>query len=110
MAKGPREGYSLRRDIEVPQLQSRGDVVLAVESCGVCASDAKMYKADTDFYWDVNIGRVMGGKGPDFAGVVPGHEFVGTVVESGEAAVEARDKTVVSGSSTKPLATTRLST
>lgn len=83
LAKGPKEGYSLSHSVEIPKLIHSGDVLLAVESCGVCASDAKMYHANTDFYWNRENGRVMGGKGDDFPGVVPGHEFVGTVLECG---------------------------
>ena len=53
------------------------DVIVKVEGCGVCAGDLKAYDGAPSFW---------GGDGsPPYikAPVVPGHEFVGTVVEVG---------------------------
>jgi len=62
VARAPLSGYSLQAGIPVPSLSSPGDVLLRVEACGVCASDAKMYSKATDFYWHPENGRVLGGK------------------------------------------------
>ncbi len=53
------------------------DVVVRVEGCGVCAGDLKAYHGAPSFW---------GGEGNPLyikAPVIPGHEFVGTVVEVG---------------------------
>ncbi|MDR1950052.1 MAG: alcohol dehydrogenase catalytic domain-containing protein [Spirochaetaceae bacterium] len=62
----------------IPTPRARGDeVIVKVEGCGVCAGDTKAY-AGAKRFWG-------GGGTPSYikAPVVPGHEFVGTVVEAG---------------------------
>jgi L-iditol 2-dehydrogenase len=57
-----------------------GEVVIAVEAAGICASDAKCF-AGAAMFW--------GGDDPWVkAPVIPGHEFFGTVVELGSGAGE----------------------
>lgn len=54
-----------------------GEMILKVEACGICAGDTKAYKGAPSFW---------GGDGsPSYikAPMIPGHEFVGTVVEMG---------------------------
>ncbi|MEF9839875.1 MAG: alcohol dehydrogenase catalytic domain-containing protein [Lachnospiraceae bacterium] len=54
-----------------------GEMILKVEACGVCAGDTKAFHGAKSFW---------GGDGnPVYikAPVIPGHEFVGTVVEMG---------------------------
>ena len=55
-----------------------GEIVIRVEACGICAGDLKSYDGAPSFW---------GGEGsPAYirAPVIPGHEFVGHVVELGE--------------------------
>lgn len=62
--------------IDTPRAQA-DDVIVKVEGCGVCAGDTKAYAGAVSFW---------GGDGqPPYikAPMVPGHEFVGTVVEIG---------------------------
>lgn len=54
-----------------------GELIVKIEGCGICAGDTKSY-AGAKSLW--------GGNGqPNYikAPVIPGHEFVGTVVETG---------------------------
>ncbi len=67
--------------VPVPQVGA-GEVLVRVKAAGVCASDVKA------FY---GAPRIWGGEGfPAYtiAPVIPGHEFVGEVVELGEGAAE----------------------
>lgn len=62
--------------IDTPRAEA-DDVIVKVEGCGVCAGDIKAFKGAPSFW---------GGDGsPPYikAPMVPGHEFVGTVVEVG---------------------------
>jgi 2-desacetyl-2-hydroxyethyl bacteriochlorophyllide A dehydrogenase len=62
----------------IPVPRARGDeVIVKVEGCGICAGDTKAF---------AGAARFWGGAGsPSYVKtpVVPGHEFVGTVVETG---------------------------
>ena len=63
-------------EVAVPRA-GEGEMVLKVETCGICGSDIKVFKGAPSFW---------GGEGnPEYvkAPMVPGHEFVGTVVELG---------------------------
>lgn len=65
-----------------PELQRADEVVLAVEVCGVCGTDLKILERPQAH--------------PATAGVVLGHEILGTVVETGpEAELEPGDRVVV---------------
>lgn len=60
-----------------------GEVVIKVESCGICGSDLKAYHGAA-MYW--------GGEDPWMkAPVIPGHEFYGVVAELGVGAAEKYD-------------------
>jgi erythritol/L-threitol dehydrogenase len=69
---GPRD-YRLE-DVAVP-IRRRGEALIRVEAVGICASDLKCYDGATKFWGDENR--------PAWAEtmVIPGHEFVGRVVE-----------------------------
>ncbi len=62
--------------VNVPRA-GEGEMILKVEACGVCAGDTKAFAGAPSFW---------GGDGnPPYikAPMIPGHEFVGTVVEIG---------------------------
>ena len=55
---------------------AEGEVLIAVEACGICGSDLHTYRNDS--HRNVNVRRTP--EGYD----VPGHEFAGTIAELGE--------------------------
>jgi threonine dehydrogenase-like Zn-dependent dehydrogenase len=87
---GPRD-YRLE-EIAVPT-RGPGEALIRVEAVGICASDLKCYHGAAKFWGDENR--------PAWAEtmVIPGHEFVGTVVELDEEAarrwgIEVGDRVV----------------
>lgn len=63
-------------EVDVPRA-GEGEMILKIEACGVCAGDTKAYGGAPSFW---------GGDGnPPYikAPMIPGHEFVGKVVEIG---------------------------
>jgi len=79
MCHGP-EDYRLE-EVKTPQA-GKGEVVVKIHATGVCASDFKCYSGAPMFWGDENR------KGYVDAPVIPGHEFVGEVVQLGEDAAE----------------------
>lgn len=76
---GP-EDYRLE-ELAVPKPEA-GEVIIRVQSTGICASDIKCYSGAALFWGDeARTGYCQ-------APVTPGHEFVGEVVELGEGAGE----------------------
>lgn len=68
------EDYRLE-EVPIPKA-NEGEIVVKVEACGICAGDIKTFHGK----------RVWGGKGfPQYikTPVIPGHEFLGTIVEIG---------------------------
>ncbi len=64
-------------EVPVPKA-GPGEIVVKVEACGVCAGDLKAYHGAPSFW---------GGEGnPPYikAPMIPGHEFVGRIVDMGE--------------------------
>lgn len=61
------------------------DVLIKVEACGICAGDLKSYQGAAMFWGD---GKLL----PRWNDppVIPGHEFIGTIVDIGERAKEKR--------------------
>lgn len=76
---GPRD-YRLE-EVPTPQADA-GEVVIRVQACGVCASDMKCYTGAPLFWGDAHRKPYV--EGP----VIPGHEFIGEVVQLGEGAGE----------------------
>nr|WP_115787723.1 alcohol dehydrogenase catalytic domain-containing protein [Arthrobacter silvisoli] len=78
---GP-ENYTLE-DVPVPS-PGPGEMLIRVEAVGVCASDVKCYHGAPKFWGDENR--------PAWAqrGIIPGHEFVGTVVAADQNATVQR--------------------
>lgn len=63
-------------EVDVPRA-IEGEIIIKVEACGVCAGDIKAYQGAPSFW---------GGEGnPSYikAPMIPGHEFIGTIVEMG---------------------------
>lgn len=79
MCHGP-EDYRLE-ELPVPK-PGPGEVLIKVQSTGICASDIKCYTGAPLFWGDANR------EGYCQAPVTPGHEFVGEVVALGEGASE----------------------
>jgi threonine dehydrogenase-like Zn-dependent dehydrogenase len=76
---GP-EDYRLE-ELPVPA-PGPGEVLVKLESCGVCASDVKCWSGAPHFWGDANRQPYVQ------APVTPGHEIIGTVVALGEGADE----------------------
>ena len=76
---GP-ENYQLE-EVAVPA-PGPGEALVKVDAVGICASDLKCYHGAAKFWGDANR--------PAWAEteVIPGHEFVGTVVQLDDAAAE----------------------
>lgn len=58
------------------------ELVIAVQDCGICASDIKCYTGAPLFWGDAARPPYVDGP------VIPGHEFVGTVAAMGQGAAE----------------------
>ena len=54
-------------------------MIVKVEACGICAGDVKAFGGAASF-WGLDNGQPKYIKAP----MIPGHEFVGTVVEMGK--------------------------
>jgi threonine dehydrogenase-like Zn-dependent dehydrogenase len=79
MAHGPHDYRLEERPVPLP---GPGEVLIKVQSTGVCASDIKCYTGAALFWGDEHrIGYCQ-------APVTPGHEFVGQVVGLGDGAGE----------------------
>ena len=76
---GP-EDYRLE-EVPVP-VPGPGEALVQVEAVGICASDLKCYHGAAKFWGDAN--RAQWVESP----VVPGHEFVGRVVQLDETAAQ----------------------
>lgn len=71
ICKGPKQ-YSLET-IKIPAV-GRGDLLIKIEGCGICAGDAKAATGAAMFWGDDTQPAWM------TAPVIPGHEFVGKIV------------------------------
>ncbi len=76
---GPRD-YQLRT-VAVPR-PGPGEVLIKVEAVGICASDLKCYQGAARFWGDETRPAYVE------TGVIPGHEFTGTVVELDDQAAQ----------------------
>lgn len=64
-------------EVEIPKVEA-GEILIKVEACGICASDAKTYEGAAMIWGNEIQPRYI--KTP----VIPGHEFIGYAVELGE--------------------------
>ncbi|NLL37044.1 MAG: alcohol dehydrogenase catalytic domain-containing protein [Fretibacterium sp.] len=63
-------------EVDVPRA-GEGEIIIKVEACGICAGDSKSYLGAPRFWGEE--GRPSYIKAP----VIPGHEFIGHIVEMG---------------------------
>ncbi|CAF1030544.1 unnamed protein product [Rotaria sp. Silwood1] len=84
IANGPKD-YKLIYDKSMPKIQD-GQVLVKVLASGLCRSDLNMYEG-SEYYWSIN--------GCTRRGVIPGHEFVGLVVDIDPST--ARDQSISVG-------------
>lgn len=63
--------------VDVP-IAEKGEIILKVEACGICAGDAKAWKGAPRFWGNDVFDAYV--EPP----ATPGHEFIGTIVELGE--------------------------
>ncbi|MCC8179833.1 MAG: alcohol dehydrogenase catalytic domain-containing protein, partial [Planctomycetes bacterium] len=75
VAYGP--GDYRYEEVATPVPKKGGDILVKVEGCGVCGSDAKCYHG-AEVYWGKD-----GKSGFVEAPVIPGHEFSGIIVDMG---------------------------
>ncbi|CAG7657182.1 alcohol dehydrogenase catalytic domain-containing protein [Paenibacillus allorhizosphaerae] len=68
--------YRLEK-VNVPQA-GPGEIVIKVEACGICAGDIKAYEGAPSFWGDATQPPYI--KAP----MIPGHEFIGSIVQIGE--------------------------
>lgn len=69
--------YRLETDVPVPRA-GEGDIIIKVEACGVCAGDVKAEHGAESFWGSDSQPAWI--KAP----MIPGHEFIGHIVEIGE--------------------------
>ncbi|WP_088052440.1 MDR/zinc-dependent alcohol dehydrogenase-like family protein [Virgibacillus dakarensis] len=69
------------KEVPVPTI-NKDEILIKVEGCGICAGDLKAYDGAPSFWGD--------DKQPPYikAPMIPGHEFIGHVVELGENVTE----------------------
>ncbi|MDR3210412.1 MAG: alcohol dehydrogenase catalytic domain-containing protein [Planctomycetota bacterium] len=63
-------------EVDTPRA-GEGEIIIKIEACGICAGDAKAYHGAERFWGGPNQPAYI--KAP----VIPGHEFIGRVVELG---------------------------
>jgi len=84
------DDYRLEEDVPVPRA-GIGEMIIKVESCGVCASDVKS-RHGAESQWGTGSDDMW--IDPPF---IPGHEIVGRIVEIGESvkgSLEVGDRVV----------------
>ncbi|WP_347553034.1 alcohol dehydrogenase catalytic domain-containing protein (plasmid) [Pseudalkalibacillus hwajinpoensis] len=75
------EDYRLE-EVSTPKIENDKEIIVKVEACGICAGDIKAYDGAPSFWGD--------DKQPAYikAPMIPGHEFIGRVVEKGDAVTD----------------------
>jgi len=69
-------------EVNTPVIEHEEEIVIKVEACGICAGDIKAYEGAPSFWGDETQPAYI--KAP----MIPGHEFVGHVVDKGEAVID----------------------
>lgn len=76
VAHGPGD-YRLE-EVDVPSLKNEDEILIKVEAAGICAGDVKAFNGAPSFWGDKEQPAYI--KAP----MIPGHEFIGHVVDKGE--------------------------
>lgn len=76
VANGP--GDYRYEEVSTPTLENDEEILVKVEAIGICAGDVKAFKGAPSFWGDENQPAYI--KSP----MIPGHEFIGHVVEKGD--------------------------
>ena len=76
-----KDSYKLEREFLVPTC-GPDDIIIKTEACGICAGDLKCYHGAAMFWGDESQPEWVK---PPF---IPGHEFLGRVVETGDNVTE----------------------
>lgn len=69
-------------EVRIPELKNDQEILVKVEACGICASDIKTYNGAPSLWGDDSQPSYI--KPP----VIPGHEFIGEIVDIGNAVSE----------------------
>lgn len=69
-------------EVPTPTLDNDQEIIIKLEACGICAGDIKAYEGAPSFWGDESQPPYI--KAP----MVPGHEFIGRVVDKGEAVTD----------------------
>lgn len=64
-------------EVDTPKRLNEEEIIIKVEACGICAGDVKAYAGAPSFWGDENQPAYI--KAP----VIPGHEFIGHIVDIG---------------------------
>lgn len=65
-------------EVDTPNIEHPEEIIIKVEACGICAGDIKAYDGAPSFWGDETQPAYI--KAP----MIPGHEFIGRVVEIGD--------------------------
>lgn len=69
-------------EVETPKIENDKEIIVKLEACGICAGDVKAFYGAPSFWGDE--------KQPSYikAPMIPGHEFIGRVVQKGDAVTD----------------------
>lgn len=69
-------------EVNTPTIENSKEIIVRVEACGICAGDIKAYRGAPSFWGD--------GIQPPYikAPMIPGHEFIGHIVEKGDSVTD----------------------
>jgi len=66
-------------EVETPKIENDKEIIIKVEACGICAGDIKAFEGAPSFWGDETQPAYI--KAP----MIPGHEFIGEIVQMGDA-------------------------
>lgn len=69
-------------EVATPVLENEHEIIIKVEACGICAGDIKAYDGAPSFWGDETQPAYI--KAP----MIPGHEFIGHIVQKGTAVTD----------------------
>ncbi len=69
-------------EVPVPTIENDKEIIIKVEACGICAGDVKAFEGAPSFWGDEKQPAYI--KAP----MIPGHEFIGRVVQKGAAVTD----------------------